>query len=164
MWDKWQGAPSGSCGPALTGALHHRAVGDTHSRPTADRLWGTPSAKGWQLCSSIFMHMTTNIWLSLFVTVVVVQSLSCVRLFTTPWTTASQASLALTFCWSLPKFTSTELAMPSNHPILLPSFPFAFSLSGSFPMSRLFASHGQIVTIYILFKIPFSPLKLLKSP
>ena len=36
----------------------------------------------------------------------------------TQWTKASQASLSLTISWSLPKFMSIELAMPSNHLIL----------------------------------------------
>ena len=61
---------------------------------------------------------------------VVVQSLSHVQLFTTPWTVERQASLSLTISRSLPKFMSTESMMPSNHlilccpPLLLPSiFP-----------------------------------------
>ena len=47
-----------------------------------------------------------------------VQSLSCVRLFATPWTSARQASLSITNSWSLPKLMSTESVMPSNHLIL----------------------------------------------
>ena len=55
-----------------------------------------------------------------------VQSLSHVWLFVTPWTTAHQASLSITNSRSLPKPMSTELVMPSNHlilccPLLLPS-------------------------------------------
>ena len=59
-----------------------------------------------------------------------VQLLSCVWLFETPWTTAHQASLSITNSWSLPKFISIDSVMPSNHLIvccpllLLPSiFP-----------------------------------------
>ena len=58
-----------------------------------------------------------------------VQSLSHVRLFATPWTTALQASLSITNSWSPPKPMSIESMMPSNHHIcchllLLPSiFP-----------------------------------------
>ena len=37
-----------------------------------------------------------------------VQSLSCVRLFVTPWTTACQASLSITNFRSLPKLMSIE--------------------------------------------------------
>ena len=47
-----------------------------------------------------------------------VQSLSCVRLFVTPWTAACQASLSITNSWSLPKLMSIELVMPSSHLIL----------------------------------------------
>ena len=47
-----------------------------------------------------------------------VQLLSCVRLFVTPWTAACQASLSITNSRSLPKLTSIELVMPSNHLIL----------------------------------------------
>jgi len=44
---------------------------------------------------------------------VVVQSPSRVQLSVTPWTAACQASLSLTISWSLPKFMSVELVMPS---------------------------------------------------
>ena len=56
------------------------------------------------------------------------QSLSCVRLFATPWTAAHQASLSITNCQSFLKLMSIESVMPSNHCILchplllLPSF------------------------------------------
>ena len=42
-----------------------------------------------------------------------VQSLSCVRLFATPWTAACQASLSITNSRSLLKLMSIELVMPS---------------------------------------------------
>ena len=47
-----------------------------------------------------------------------VQSLSSVRLFATPWTTARQASLSITNSQSPPKPMSIELVMPSDHLIL----------------------------------------------
>ena len=59
--------------------------------------------------------------------IVVVQSFSHVWLSETPWTAACQASLFNMNSWSLLKFTSIELVMPSNHVIfccpflLLPS-------------------------------------------
>ena len=43
---------------------------------------------------------------------VVVQLLSHVWLFATPWTSAGQASLSLTISWSLLKFMFIELVMP----------------------------------------------------
>ena len=47
--------------------------------------------------------------------VVVVQSLSHVRLFVTTWTIAHQGSLSFTLSWNLLKLTSIESVMPSNH-------------------------------------------------
>ena len=47
-----------------------------------------------------------------------VQSLSCVRLFSIPWTAAHQAFLSITNSRSLVKLTSIESVMPSNHLIL----------------------------------------------
>ena len=44
-----------------------------------------------------------------------VQSLSCVRLFATPWTAAREASLSITNFLSLLKLKSIESVMPSNH-------------------------------------------------
>ena len=54
-----------------------------------------------------------------------VQSLSSVHLFATPWTTAHQASLSITNSQSFVKLMSVESVMPSNHlilcrPLLLP--------------------------------------------
>ena len=78
--------------------------------------------------------------------VVLIQLLSRVRLFATPWTAANQASLSFTVSQSLLKLMSIKLVMPSNHLILchplllrLQSFP----PSGSFQMSQLFASGGR---------------------
>ena len=47
-----------------------------------------------------------------------VQSLSHVRLFAAPWTTARQASWSIIISWSLLKPMSTESVMPFNHLIL----------------------------------------------
>ena len=47
-----------------------------------------------------------------------VQSLSHVRLFATPGTSAHQASLSITTSRSLPKLMSIDSVMPSNHLIL----------------------------------------------
>ena len=98
------------------------------------------------------MSSVFEMWLTLLFplhTVRSVQSLSCVRLFVTPWTTACQTSLSFTISRSLLKFTSIELVMLSNHLILCyPPSPFAFSLSqhqGLFPMSHLFSSGDQSI-------------------
>ena len=62
--------------------------------------------------------------------VVVIQSLSRVWIFETPWTATRQASLSFTISQSLLKLMSIESVMPSNHLILCcPLSPFALNLS-----------------------------------
>ena len=52
--------------------------------------------------------------------VFVVQLLSQVQIFATPWTAAHQACLSFHISWSLLKLLSTESVILSNHLILLP--------------------------------------------
>ena len=66
---------------------------------------------------------------------VVIQSLSDVQLFATPWTVAHQASLSFSIPQSLLKFMSIEPVMPSNHLILYCSF---LLLPSVFPSIRVF--------------------------
>ena len=59
-----------------------------------------------------------------------VQPLSHIWLFVTPWTAACQAALSFTISQTLLKLTSTESVIPSNHlvpcrPLLLPPSTFA---------------------------------------
>ena len=73
--------------------------------------------------------------------VVVVQWLSCVWLFATPWTAACQAFLSFTISSSSLKLMSTESLMPSNHliiccPLLL--------LPSVFPSIRLFSNESVL--------------------
>ena len=70
-----------------------------------------------------------------------VQSLSCVQLFATPWTAACQASLSITNSQSLPKLISIELVMPSNHFILC--HPLLL-LPSIFPSIRVFSNESAI--------------------
>ena len=70
-----------------------------------------------------------------------VQLLSCVQFFATPWTTACQASLAITKSQSLLKLISIESVMPSNclilcHPILL--------LHSIFPSIKVFSNESAL--------------------
>ena len=59
-----------------------------------------------------------------------VQSVSCIRLFVTPWTAAHQGSLSITKSQSLLKLMSIKSLMPSSHLILCRPLLFpAFSLS-----------------------------------
>ena len=67
--------------------------------------------------------------------IVVVQSLSHVWLFVTPWTAAWQASLSFTIFWSLLKFMPTELVMLSNRLIFCCSLSLLPSI---FPGIRVF--------------------------
>ena len=74
----------------------------------------------------------------------VVQLLSGVWLFVTPWTAACQASLSFTVSRSLLKLMSIESVMPSSH--LNPFSCFqSLPASGSFLMSQLFASGDQSI-------------------
>ena len=71
--------------------------------------------------------------------VVVVQSLSRVWLFATPWTATRRASLSITNSWSLLKLMSIELVMPSNHLILC--YPL-LRLPSIFPSIRVFSNES----------------------
>ena len=67
--------------------------------------------------------------------------------FAIPWTAAHQTSLSFTISQNFLKLMSIKLVMPSNHLTLVTPFscPQSFSASGSFPVSQLFASGGQIM-------------------
>ena len=69
------------------------------------------------------------------------QSLSRVRLFATPWTTARQASLSITNSQSPPKSMSIELVMPSNHLILCRPL---LLLPSIFPSLRVFSNESAL--------------------
>ena len=80
--------------------------------------------------------------------VVVVQSLSHVQLFLTPWTAAPQASLSFTISQSLLKLTSIVSAMPSNQsrPLSSPSPP-AFNLSQHQCLFQWVSSSHQLAKV-----------------
>ena len=69
--------------------------------------------------------------------VVVVQLLSCVLLFATPWTAAHQASLSFTISRSLLKLMSIDSVMPFNH-LILCHHPL-LCLPSIFPSIRVFS-------------------------
>ena len=78
----------------------------------------------------------------------VLQLLSLVQLFATPWAAAHQAPLSFTISRSLLKLMSIKPMMPSNNLILCHPFSFclqSFSTSGSFPMSWFFSLGGQSI-------------------
>ena len=73
--------------------------------------------------------------------IAVVQSLSHVQLFATPWTAVCHVPLSFTISWSLLRFMSTELVMISNylilcHPLLL--LPRIFPNIGIFSNESVF--------------------------
>ena len=76
-----------------------------------------------------------------FLSHVVVQLLSWVWLFATPWTAALQARLSSTISWSLLRFMSIESVMPSNHLILCCSL---LLLPSVFPSIRVFSSESSL--------------------
>ena len=90
--------------------------------------------------------------------VAVVQSLSHVWLFETPWAAACQASLSFIIAQS-----SLSNSCPSSqwcHPTISSSVvPFfshlqSFPASGSFPVSQLFASVGQSIGVSASVSVP----------
>ena len=71
-----------------------------------------------------------------------VQLLSRVWLFVTPWTAARQASLSITNSWSLLKLMFIESVMPSNHLILC--HPLLL-LPSIFPSIRVFSNESALL-------------------
>ena len=71
----------------------------------------------------------------------VIQSLSHVRLFGTPWTAARQALLSFTISWSLRKLMPLESVMLSSHLILCRPLLFIPSI---FPSIRVFSSESAL--------------------
>ena len=72
---------------------------------------------------------------------VVVQSLSSVWLFATPWTAGHQSSLSFTISRSLLRLMSIEPVMPSNHLNLCQPLLFLPSI---FPSIRIFSSEPAL--------------------
>ena len=98
----------------------------------------TPNPHPWVLQYHYF-------WFSLYL-FSSVQSLSCVRLFVTPWIAACQASPSITNSRSSQRLTFIKSVMPSSHLslcrplLLLPPIPPSIRV---FSMSQLFAWGGQ---------------------
>ena len=80
----------------------------------------------------------TNLW---NLRICSVQSLSRVRLFATPWTTARQASLSITNSRSSPKPMSIQSVMPSTHLILCRPL---LLLPSIFPRIRVFSNESTL--------------------
>ena len=79
---------------------------------------------------------------------IVVQSISCVWLFATPWTTACPASLSSTISQNCLNSCSLNWWCHPNISSSVARFsrcPQSFPASGSFPVNWLFASDGQSI-------------------
>ena len=98
--------------------------------------WGTP----YHTCSRHRWHQRAC-RSQCRVSSVLVQSLSCVRLFVTPRIVAHQASLSITNSRSLLKLMIIESVMPSNHLILCHPLPLPPSI---FPRIRVFSKESAL--------------------
>ena len=115
----------------LAGSFFHRLgrrVGWRWFRPSREWWWGSGGNTFGSTCLPPSLISS-------------VQSLSRIRLFSTPWTAARQASLSFTISWSLLKLMSIKLVMPSNHlifccPLLL--------LPSIFPSIRVFSNESVL--------------------
>ena len=137
------------------------------------KLWGKWSNLGKNIWGRIFcfyieLYIPLNrkcLEMLKFMYSIVVQSLSCVWLFVTPWTAACQASLPFTISYSLLKLM---LLSWWCHPTISSSVALFFSCpqsspaSESFPMSRLFASGDEVLELQLqdqyfqwIFKVDF---------
>ena len=78
----------------------------------------------------------------------VVQSLSRVQLFATPWTATHQASLSITNSQSPPKPMSIESVMPSNHLILCRPL---LLLPSIIPSIRVFSNESALCIMLLFY-------------
>ena len=95
--------------------------------------------KDWKIYYSI-SHIFLKLWkfeMPVVLVIIVVQSLSRVWLFVTPWIAACKASLSFTISLSLLKLMTIESVMPSNHLMLCHTL---LLLPSIFPNIREFSS------------------------
>ena len=121
------------------------------------RLWGCTESDTTEATWQHMFHMYNA---------VVVQLLSRVWLFATPWTAACQDFLSFTVSQSLLRFISIESVMPSSHLILSSPSPPAFNLSqdqglfqwvsSSHQMAKVVALQLQHQSFQRIFKADFS--------
>ena len=111
----------------------------------------------WQFCSvySLNTSHSPNHWRR---DVAIVQSLSCVQLFATPWTAACQTSLSFTISWSLFKLMSIKSVILSN--LLILCHPLLVLLPSMFPSIRVFSNESALcikLSKYWSFSFSISP-------
>ena len=96
---------------------------------------------------------------SIWIQVIVIQSLSHAQHFATPWTAAHQCSQSFTIAWSLLKLRSIKLVMPSTHLVF---FCTLIHLPSIFPSIRVFSNESSLHTRwpkYWSFSFIISPSK-----
>ena len=89
-------------------------------------------------------------------TTVVVQTLSHVQLFATPWSAALLASLPITNSWNMLKFISIESVMPSNHLMLCHSL---LLLPSIFRSIRVFSNEWLLISGGQVFELQLQPFQ-----
>ena len=87
-------------------------------------------SRPWARSSVMLEHMCSLVFI---LVVVVVQSLSCIWLFATPWAAAHQAPLSSAISWSLLTFISIESVMLCNSLCCFLLFPSILASSKIFP-------------------------------
>ena len=117
----------------LLASLPHKTVGSGRQRPHLG---------SWDYMESSLCFQSLAQWLAY---IVVVQLLSHVQLFATPWNAAHQASLSFTVSWNLFRFMSIESVMPFNYLILCHLLPLLPSI---FPSIRV--SSNELALCIIL--------------
>ena len=116
-------------------------LGEEDPHPDRGAWWATAHgvAKSWTRLKWLSTHRSTrennvNFGITAALNFSSVQSLTRVRLFVTPWTTAHQASLSINQLWESTQLMSIESVMPCSHLILchplllLPPIPPSISL------------------------------------
>ena len=110
----------------VNNCLSSRACqGIRHQVSKGNQIWGLKEIE-------CFFHL-----FPFCLNMVVVQSLSRVQIFATPWTPACWTSLPFTISHSLLKLMFIDLVMPSNHLIFC---PLLFLLSSIFLSIRVFSN------------------------
>ena len=98
----------------------------------------------WFLVNAYLVRLRQNCFIP---TVVIVDSLSCVWLFATPWTAACQAFLSYIISWSLLKLMSIESMMLSNHLILCCPLLLLPSICPSISLCQWVGSSHQVAKL-----------------
>ena len=113
--------------------------------PMNTQDWSPLGWTGWISLqpSAYVLHMCICFQIRSFLhpPVAVVQPLSHVWLFVTPWTAVHRACMSFTISWSLLELMSIESVMPSNHLILCRPL---LLLPSIFPSIRVFSNESTL--------------------